>query len=70
MKENKNSAIEEHYNDLSDWTKEDIGFPSTYLCLTNAQESFILDILSGHEKAIKEELTSLLEEMKELVDDI
>jgi len=70
MKENISLSIEERYNDLSDLTKEDIGFPSTYLCLTNAQESFILDILSGHEKAIKEELSSLLGEMKELVDDI
>jgi hypothetical protein len=70
MEENKSLSIEDHYNNLSNLTKEDIGFPSTYLYLTNAQESFILDILSGHEKAIKEELTSLLEEMKELVDDI
>ena len=70
MKENISLSIEERYNDLSDLTKEDIGFPSTYLYLTNAQESFILDILSGHEKAIKEELSSLLGEMKELVDDI
>jgi hypothetical protein len=70
MEENKSLSIEDRYNNLSDLAKEDIGFPSTYLYLTNAQESFILDILDGHEKAIKKELTSLLEEMKELIDDI
>ena len=68
--ETETPSIEERYNNLCNMVKEDIGFPTGYLFLTAAQETFIIDILKGHEKIIKKDLSLLLEDMKELIDDI
>jgi|TARA_R100000030_G_scaffold51135_1_gene38512 hypothetical protein len=70
MRKNKKYLTETRYNNIQDRTKEDIGFPTNYLFLTNAQERFILDLLDGHEKAIKKDLLEMMNEMKELVDEI
>jgi hypothetical protein len=70
MRSKKRNSREKRYNDLLCSTKEEIGFPTNYLYLTIEQERFILDLLDGHEKAIKNDLLDMMSEMKELVDEI
>jgi hypothetical protein len=70
MKSKEELTLIERYDNLPNMVKEDIGFPATYMSLTNAQESFIIDILKGHEKAVKQELLTMLDEMKETIDEI
>tara|TARA_R100000908_G_C3670637_1_gene93686 strand:+ start:206 stop:439 length:234 start_codon:yes stop_codon:yes gene_type:complete len=70
MRKKSKLMTEQRYNDLPDNTKDEIGFPTNYLYLTIEQERFILDLLDGHKKTIKTELLDMMDEMKELVDEI
>ncbi len=65
-----NERIEEVYNMLSYNIKEDIGFPAAYLFLTTEQERFIIELFEREREAVKQELFTLNEEMKELIDEI
>jgi|TARA_R110000851_G_scaffold244727_1_gene397443 hypothetical protein len=70
MENKEQLTIIERYDNLPVLVKEDINFPTTYMSLTNAQESFIIEILNGYEKTIKKNLLAILDEMKETIDEL
>ncbi|MBL97464.1 MAG: hypothetical protein CMF52_06565 [Legionellales bacterium] len=64
------TKIEMLYDNIPYHIKENIGFPHTYLLLTNEQESFIMSMFEKEVNPIKKELLDCIEEMKGLVDEI
>lgn len=67
MFENK---LEQSYNELSYYVKEDIGFPDAYIFLTAEQERFIMELFQKEREVVKESLLETVKEMKELIDEI
>ena len=62
--------LEEAYNEMPHQTKEDVGFPDSYLFLTREQEQFIIRLFDTEREAAKYALRETLEEMKGLIDDL
>ena len=62
--------LESIYNEIPFQIKEMVGFPDSYIFLTNDQEQFIIEMFENERKAVKEPLLEALEEMKGLVDEI
>ena len=61
--------IEEIYNNISYSTKEDIGFPSLFIYLTTEQEQFIMELFNN-KTSVKKDLLEMVEEMREIINDI
>lgn len=57
------------YNFLPSHIKEEVGFPSSFMFLTTAQERFIIEMYES-KNSPKQELIDLIEEMKGLVNEI
>ena len=62
--------LEMIYNEIPFQVKEVVGFPDSYIFLTNAQEQFIIDLYETEREVIKEMLLETLDEMKGLVDEL
>ncbi len=62
--------LEMIYNEIPFQVKETVGFPDSYIFLTNAQEQFIIDLYETEREVIKEMLLETLDEMKGLVDEL
>ena len=66
----KTKDIESIYNEMPYHRKSDVGFPDSYIFLTNDQEQFIIELFDNERKAVKELLLETIEEMKGLVDEL
>ena len=62
--------IEEAYNGMSTFVKEDAGFPENFISLTREQETFIMDLVDFERDSLKKEILETLEEVQELVNEL
>ena len=62
--------IEDTYNGMSTFVKEEAGFPDTFINLTREQESFIMELFDFERNFLKGEMLVALKEMKDLVDEL
>ena len=62
--------LESIYNEIPFQVKEVVGFPDSYIFLTNDQEQFIIELFENERQAVKEPLLETLNEMKGLVDEL
>ena len=62
--------LESIYNEIPFQIKEMVGFPDSYIFLTNDQEQFIIELFENERQAVKEPLLETLNEMKGLVDEL
>ena len=62
--------IEDIYNELPTFTKEEVGFPDNFISLTREQETFIMDLVDFERDSIKKEILETLEEVQELVNEL
>lgn len=62
--------LEEIYNEISCHIKEDLGFPDSFIFLTNVQEQFIIELFENERQAVKETLLETVEEMKGLINEL
>ncbi len=62
--------IEDTYNGMSTFAKEEVGFPDTFINLTREQESFIMELFDFERNFLKGEMLVALKEMKDLVDEL
>ena len=62
--------IELIYNEIPFQVKESVGFPDSYIFLTNDQEYFIIELFENERQAVKETLLETIDEMKGLVDEL
>jgi hypothetical protein len=62
--------IEDTYNGMSTFVKEEAGFPDTFISLTREQESFIMDLFDFERDSLKKEILETLEEIQGLVNEL
>ena len=62
--------IEDIYNELPTFTKEEVGFPDNFISLTREQETFIMDLVDFERDFIKKEILETLEEVQDLVNEL
>ena len=62
--------LQEIYDSMPTHVKEAINFPDNFNLLTNDQQRFIMDLYIFDRATVKKELLEIIEEMKELVNDI
>ena len=62
--------IEDAYNGMSTFVKEEAGFPDTFINLTREQESFIMDLFDFERDSLKKEILETLEEIQGLVNEL
>ena len=62
--------IEDVYNGISTFVKEEINFPDNFINLTREQETFIMDLVDFERDSIKKEILETLEEVQELVNEL
>ena len=62
--------LEVIYNEIPSHLKEDVGFPDSFMFLTNKQEQFIIELFENERNAVKETLLETIEEMKGLVNEL
>ena len=62
--------IEDAYNNMPTFTKEDAGFPDNFINLTREQESFIMDLFDFERDSLKKDILETLDEVRGLVDEL
>ncbi len=62
--------LQEIYDHIPTYIKDAVGFPDNFNLLTNDQQRFIMDLYIFDRATAKKELLEIIEEMKELVNDI
>lgn len=62
--------IEDAYNGMSTFAKEEVGFPDNFINLTIEQERFIMDLVDFERDSIKKDILETLEEARDLVNEL
>ena len=60
--------IEEFYYDIPFSVKEDVGFPLNYSFLSQTQKEFVDQVFYGLHSELKEDLSSVKDELENIID--